>query len=73
MFVGGVIVLFAFAEWITFPYPDISPFRLLGVWSAGFLAPFTSMILWLKVVIIATPGVLLFSAGKALINKNKVD
>ena len=67
---GGLVVLFALWVWITSSYPEISPFRLFGIFESGIWGLFLSIGLWLRVVAIATIGIALVGAGQSLVNKN---
>ena len=71
IFCGGLILAFAFIVWISSPYPDISPFRFFGQFESGIWGLLATQALWLRVVIIALPGMILLSTGRALLKKEK--
>lgn len=67
---AGLIVLgLAFWVWITSDYPDISPFRFFGSWESGIGGLLKTQVNWLRVVLIAVPGLLLFQFGRQLSKK----
>lgn len=67
--VGVLIMALAFVVWITSPYPDISPFRVFGIFESGFGGILLTQVLWFRVVIVAFPGLLLYQAGRHLIGR----
>ena len=67
---GALILAFAFFVWISSDYPEISPFRFFGQFESGLWGLLVTQALWLRVVIIAVPGMALFSAGRALASRD---
>lgn len=61
MAIGMLLMISAFLQWITFEYPDASPFKFGFVFAEGLIS---QVINWVLVAIIGAIGWYLFSIGK---------
>ena len=53
----------AILTWISSGYPDIEPFQFLGIWESGIGGALQTAGNWLRVVLMAVPGVILWTIG----------
>ncbi|PWJ84377.1 hypothetical protein C8D77_13311 [Mesorhizobium loti] len=51
--VGGLFILAAFLQWITFDYPDVSPYIPFAIFAPGMMS---QMINWIFVCLLGTIG-----------------
>jgi hypothetical protein len=54
--VGGVFILTAFLQWLTYAYPDINPFAPGAILMPGMLSPLFN---WILVCLLGSTGLVL--------------
>lgn len=59
---GGLFVIAAFLQWITFDYPDVNPFAPGAIFAPGMLSQLFN---WILVCFLGTIGVLLISFARS--------
>ncbi|OZG71772.1 hypothetical protein BTA51_19240 [Hahella sp. CCB-MM4] len=59
---GFLLMGLAFAQWITFDYPDVNPFWSGAIFAPGMLSQFVN---WIVVCVIGASGWGLFQYGRS--------